>query len=95
MYCPKCRFEAMLRVVYRSVEVYRCPTCGGMVLETDERDALLGTEPSYSPLPYDGGRAPRHCFRCSIDMIAVEDSSRRTMDRCPICGAVFIEGGQA
>ena len=72
----------MGRVTYRSMEVFQCTTCGGMVLEADELNGLLGTEPSYSPATDDGDRTPLHCFRCSIDMAPVEDADGRIFDRC-------------
>jgi hypothetical protein len=76
------------------MEVYQCTTCGGMVLEPDELIASLGTEPSYSPLSDVSDRTPCHCFRCSIDMVPVEDSDGRVFDRCEICKAVFATSHQ-
>jgi hypothetical protein len=66
-----------------------------MVLEADELNALLGTEPSFSPAADDSNHTPLHCFRCSIDMVPVEDADGRIIDRCQICEAVFIDWGQA
>ena len=85
----------MARFSYRSVQVYRCTTCGGMYLELEEQRTLFRTKASYSPLSEDSDRAPRHCFRCSIDMVPLEDSDGRILDRCEICQAIFIDWGQA
>jgi hypothetical protein len=72
-----------------------------MLFEPELSRAVLGDEPTlrkkgdspHFPFTVESDRAPRHCFRCSIDMVPLEGPEGQILDRCEICESVFVGSG--
>jgi len=91
----------MVRVEVQSIEIDRCPSCGGIVLDKGESEAieLLGLAPviegGVSAEPADGARATAaRCHECNRDMIALRGAGDIEYDWCDGCERLFFDRGE-
>ncbi|HEX8114199.1 MAG TPA: zf-TFIIB domain-containing protein [Kofleriaceae bacterium] len=100
MKCPGCAND-MVQVEVQSIEIDRCPACGGIVLDKGESEAieLLGLAPviegGVSAEPGDGGRTEAaRCHECNRDMIALRGAGDVEYDWCDGCERLFFDRGE-
>lgn len=92
----------MVQVEVQSIEIDRCPSCGGIVLDKGESDAieLLGLAPviegGVSAAPADGNAraTAAHCHACNRDMIALRGAGDVEYDWCDGCERLFFDRGE-
>jgi Zn-finger nucleic acid-binding protein len=101
MKCPGCASD-MAQVELRSVEIDRCPACGGIVLDKGESDVIesLGLagviEGGVSAAhAHDHARATvARCHPCALDMIALRGAGDVEYDWCESCERLFFDRGE-
>jgi uncharacterized protein len=100
MKCPGCAND-MVQVEVQSIEIDRCPACGGIVLDKGESEAIesLGLaqviEGGVSAEPGAGGRAAAaRCHECNRDMIALRGAGDIEYDWCDGCERLFFDRGE-
>jgi Zn-finger nucleic acid-binding protein len=100
MKCPGCAND-MVQVEVQSIEIDRCPSCGGIVLDKGESEAieLLGLaqviEGGVSAEPAGGTRATAaRCHECNRDMIALRGAGDVEYDWCDGCERLFFDRGE-
>jgi Zn-finger nucleic acid-binding protein len=92
----------MVQVEVQSIEIDRCPSCGGIVLDKGESDAIdsLGLASVI-----EGGVSAAHahdhprttvarCYECSLDMIALRGAGDIEYDWCESCKRLFFDRGE-
>jgi Zn-finger nucleic acid-binding protein len=92
----------MVQVAVQSIEIDRCPSCGGIVLDKGESDAieLLGLAPviegGVPAAPADGNAraTAAHCHVCDRDMIALRGAGDVEYDWCDGCERLFFDRGE-
>ena len=89
----------MVQVEVQSIEIDRCPACGGIVLdkgESDEIDALglAGTIEGGVAAPPDPRATAAHCYTCKRDMIALVGAGDVEYDWCEGCERLFFDRGE-
>jgi Zn-finger nucleic acid-binding protein len=92
----------MVQVEVQSIEIDRCPSCGGIVLDKGESEAIesLGLaqviEGGVSAAPVDGNvRATvARCHECNRDMIALRGAGDVEYDWCDGCERLFFDRGE-
>lgn len=98
MKCPGCASDMVLIEVHM-VEIDRCPTCGGIVLDKGETETIdaLGVAAAIEG----GVRAPHHqrtttarCHECARDMIALRAAGDVEYDWCDGCERLFFDRGE-
>jgi hypothetical protein len=101
MKCPACAIQ-MVVVEVKGIEVDRCPSCEGIVLdrgETEELDALglAGVVDRATPAEATATQ-PRptaaRCFSCERDMIALKGAGDIEYDWCDGCERLFFDRGE-
>ncbi|TMQ02461.1 MAG: hypothetical protein E6J90_26480 [Deltaproteobacteria bacterium] len=101
MKCPGCAND-MVQVEVQSIEIDRCPACGGIVLDKGETDAIEVLGLSHV---IEGGVAvgaasgePRttsaRCHACDRDMIALRGAGDIEYDWCDGCERLFFDRGE-
>ncbi|MEO7733585.1 MAG: zf-TFIIB domain-containing protein [Kofleriaceae bacterium] len=99
MKCPGCTSE-MAQVAVQSIEIDRCPACGGIVLdkgETEQIDALGLAEVIEGGVSaaHDQPRSsPAHCHVCAKDMIELRGAGDIEYDWCAGCERLFFDRGE-
>nr|HEX4314129.1 zf-TFIIB domain-containing protein [Kofleriaceae bacterium] len=99
MQCPGCGTE-MGMIEVHSIEIDRCPGCGGILLDKGETEMIdtLGianvieggvTVPSGETRP-----TPAHCYACKVDMIALRGAGNIEYDWCENCERLFFDRGE-
>ena len=91
----------MAQFALPSVEIDRCPACGGIVLDKGESDAIetLGLSDvieggvSAEPAPGERTTAAR-CHECNRDMIALCGAGDVEYDWCEGCERLFFDRGE-
>ncbi len=87
-------------VEIQSVEIDRCPACGGIVLDKGETDAIesLGIAKVIEASVTSDGRAQRttsaRCHECRRDMIALRGAGDVEYDWCDGCERLFFDKGE-
>lgn len=102
MNCPKCAGQKLAHVQAGGVKVDQCDHCGGLWLDQSELGQLLELEESVvKSLRRGQTRAGADhqrgkCPRCHHEMLRVASAIRRdvTVDKCPDCGGVWLDGGE-
>ena len=91
----------MVQVEVQSIEIDRCPACGGIVLDKGESEAIesLGLaqviEGGVSAEPGGGGRVTAaRCHECNRDMIALRGAGDIEYDWCEGCERLFFDRGE-
>ncbi len=100
MKCPGCA-NNMVQVEVQSIEIDRCPACGGIVLDKGESEAIesLGLAPAIeggvSAEPTAGARTvAARCHECHRDMIALRGAGDVEYDWCDGCERLFFDRGE-
>jgi len=90
----------MAQVVLQSIEIDRCPACGGIVLDKGESEAI---ESLGLAQVIEGGVAHAHdhprttaarCYECSRDMFALRGAGDVEYDWCDGCERLFFDRGE-
>lgn len=92
----------MVQVEVQSIEIDRCPACGGIVLDKGETEAIetLGLaqviEGGVSPAssPGDARATAARCHACNRDMIALLGAGDVEYDWCDGCERLFFDRGE-
>jgi Zn-finger nucleic acid-binding protein len=91
----------MVQVAVQSIEIDRCPACGGIVLdkgETEAIDALGLAQVIEGGVSASSGGASRttaaHCHACDRDMIALRGAGDVEYDWCDGCERLFFDRGE-
>lgn len=92
----------MALVTLHSVEIDRCPACGGIVLDKGESEVIdsLGLA-SVIEGGVSGDHAHDHprttvarCYDCALDMIALRGAGDVEYDWCEGCERLFFDRGE-
>jgi Zn-finger nucleic acid-binding protein len=90
----------MAQVEVQSIEIDRCPACGGIVLdkgETEQIDALglaAVIEGGVSAAHDQPRSSPAHCHVCAKDMIELRGAGDIEYDWCAGCERIFFDRGE-
>jgi len=92
----------MAQVEVQSIEIDRCPACGGIVLDKGESDAIeaLGLAlvieggVSAEPSPSEARTTVARCHECDRDMIALRGAGDVEYDWCDGCERLFFDRGE-
>jgi Zn-finger nucleic acid-binding protein len=89
----------MAQVEIQSIEIDRCPACGGIVLDKGESDAidalgLAGTIEGGVAAAPDPRATAAHCYACARDMIALVGAGDVEYDWCEGCERLFFDRGE-
>ena len=92
----------MVQVEVQSIEIDRCPSCGGIVLDKGETEAIesLGLAQvndggvSAEPAGGDARAAAARCHECNRDMIALRGAGDVEYDWCDGCERLFFDRGE-
>ncbi|MEZ4359760.1 MAG: zf-TFIIB domain-containing protein [Kofleriaceae bacterium] len=98
MKCPSCAND-MTVVRVHDVEVDRCHTCGGVLLDKGESEVIdalkLGEVIEAStPDPKVGKDGGAYCHACERDMIALVGAGEVEYDWCEGCERIFFDHGE-
>ncbi|HEX4416890.1 MAG TPA: zf-TFIIB domain-containing protein [Kofleriaceae bacterium] len=100
MKCPGCTSDMELFDL-KSIEIDRCPSCGGIVLDKGETDAIetLGlARVIEGGVTSDGTTqqrtTPARCYECKRDMIALKGAGDVEYDWCDGCERLFFDRGE-
>jgi Zn-finger nucleic acid-binding protein len=92
----------MVQVEVQSVEIDRCPACGGIVLDKGESEAIdtlglaqviEGGVSAESP-PGEARTTAARCHECNRDMIALRGAGDVEYDWCDGCERLFFDRGE-
>ena len=99
MRCPGCNTEMVATNVH-SIEIDRCPTCGGVVLDKGENEMIDGlglgavVESGVQQAHQHPRNATAHCHVCDRDMIALRGAGDIEYDWCDGCERLFFDRGE-
>jgi len=98
MKCPGCASE-MVQVEVQTIEIDRCPACGGIVLDKGETEAIesLGLAQVIEggvAAPGETRATAARCHACSRDMIALRGAGDVEYDWCDGCERLFFDRGE-
>jgi Zn-finger nucleic acid-binding protein len=100
MTCPKCGGE-LQAVRVASVDVDRCPGCGGLWCDDQELPALLDAPREALAALRGGARGsfdqqPAVCPRDGARLTRMFSSRTHavTVDACPDCRGIWLDGGE-
>ncbi|MBX3159470.1 MAG: zf-TFIIB domain-containing protein [Deltaproteobacteria bacterium] len=98
MKCPGCAND-MVMIEVHSIEIDRCPSCGGIALDKGETEVIdsLGLANVI-----EGGVTASHgdrttvarCHECDRDMIALVGAGEVEYDWCEGCERLFFDRGE-
>jgi len=98
MKCPGCTSD-MAVIEVHSIEIDRCPSCGGVVLDKGENEIIdsLGLASVV-----EGGvtaehvrrTTAAHCHECNRDMIELKGAGDVEYDWCTECERLFFDRGE-
>jgi Zn-finger nucleic acid-binding protein len=89
----------MVLIEVHSIEIDRCPTCGGIVLDKGETELIdsLGLA-HVIEAGVSASRAPRatpaRCHECNKEMIALLGAGDVEYDWCDGCERLFFDRGE-
>ncbi len=98
MKCPGCGTEMAATMVH-SIEIDRCPGCGGIALDKGENE-LIESVGLASVIEGGVQRAHEHrtttarCHECDRDMIALLGAGDVEYDWCDGCERLFFDRGE-
>ena len=89
----------MVQVEVQTIEIDRCPACGGIVLDKGETEAIesLGLAQVIEggvAAPGDARATAARCHACSRDMIALRGAGDVEYDWCDGCERLFFDRGE-
>lgn len=89
----------MVQVEVQSIEIDRCPSCGGIVLDKGESEAIesLGLAPVIEggvSAAADTRATAARCHECDRDMIALRGAGDVEYDWCDGCERLFFDRGE-
>jgi Zn-finger nucleic acid-binding protein len=98
MKCPACE-TGMVTVVIRSVEIDRCPACGGVALDKGEAETIDALGLAHV---IEGGvvatlqhrSTPARCHECAQEMVALRGAGDVEYDWCAGCERLFFDRGE-
>jgi hypothetical protein len=98
MKCPGCATE-MTAVKLQTVEIDRCTSCGGVVLDKGETDDIEALGIAHV---IEGGVVAGHqhrttaarCYVCDREMIALTGAGDIEYDWCDGCERLFFDRGE-
>src|SRR5262249_36926087 len=99
MKCPGCASEMVLIEVH-SIEIDRCPACGGVALDKGETELIdaLGLanviEGGVRAPPETLRTEPARCHECKREMIALVGAGEIEYDWCEQCERLFFDRGE-
>ena len=99
MKCPGCANE-MIAVDVHSIEIDRCPACGGVALDKGETELIdtLGLATIIEggvPAPAETLRpTPAQCYECKREMIPLVGAGDIEYDWCEQCERLFFDRGE-
>jgi Zn-finger nucleic acid-binding protein len=83
-----------------NVDLNRCGACKGIYLSRGELERMVAAGPgvgdtfAFSPISDTMDEVPAHCFACDADMRPESGPADVRLDRCPKCGATFLDQGE-
>jgi len=90
----------MVQIDLHSIEIDRCPDCGGIVLDKGESEAIDGLGLAHvieggvsSPHREERDTAAR-CHDCNRDMVALRGAGDVEYDWCEGCERLFFDRGE-
>lgn len=89
----------MVTVVIRSVEIDRCPACGGVALDKGEAETIDALGLAHV---IEGGvvatlqhrDTPARCHECAKEMVALRGAGDVEYDWCEGCERLFFDRGE-
>ncbi|HEY5937005.1 MAG TPA: zf-TFIIB domain-containing protein [Kofleriaceae bacterium] len=98
MKCPGCTND-MVQIEVHSIEIDRCPSCGGIVLDKGETEIIDSLGLAHV---IEGGVAAAHadrptaahCHVCNKEMIALRGPGDIEYDWCDGCERLFFDRGE-
>jgi len=101
MLCPGCRTD-MVQIEVQSIEIDRCPSCGGIVLDKGESDSIESLGLAHvieggitADHVHSGDRVDAaHCYECKRDMISLRGAGDVEYDWCDSCERLFFDRGE-
>jgi Zn-finger nucleic acid-binding protein len=99
MRCPGCG-EDMAVIEVHSIEIDRCPSCGGILLDKGETEMIdtLGIanviEGGVTAPPNERRPTPAHCYTCDVDMHELRGAGNIEYDWCESCERLFFDRGE-
>lgn len=98
MKCPGCGYD-MVQVFVHSLEIDRCPSCGGIVLDKGEAELIDSLGLAHV---IEHGVVTEHvrrstvarCHDCARDMIALRGAGDVEYDWCEGCERLFFDRGE-
>ena len=98
MKCPGCTSEMATSMVH-SIEIDRCPSCGGIVLDKGENELIDSLGLAHV---IEGGVTAAHehrtttarCYECERDMHALKGAGDVEYDWCDGCERLFFDRGE-
>jgi Zn-finger nucleic acid-binding protein len=98
MKCPGCTTD-MVMIEVHSIEIDRCPSCGGIVLDKGETEVIdsLGLANVIEggvALPKNERTTVAHCYMCERDMVALRGAGDVEYDWCDGCERLFFDRGE-
>jgi Zn-finger nucleic acid-binding protein len=98
MKCPGCA-EDMAQIEIHSLEIDRCPSCGGIVLDKGESEVIDSLGLAHV---IEGGvtathvhrQTAAHCHECARPMVALTGAGDVEYDWCDGCERLFFDRGE-
>ncbi|MBL9015503.1 MAG: zf-TFIIB domain-containing protein [Myxococcales bacterium] len=98
MKCPGCTSDMATNMVH-SIEIDRCPSCGGIVLDKGENELIDSLGLAHV---IEGGVTAAHehrtttarCYECERDMHALKGAGDVEYDWCDGCERLFFDRGE-
>jgi Zn-finger nucleic acid-binding protein len=89
----------MAVMVIHSIEIDRCPSCGGIVLDKGEVEVIdsLGLAPIIEggvTAPHQHRANPARCYECMREMIELRGAGDVEYDWCEECERLFFDRGE-
>jgi uncharacterized protein len=98
MRCPGCKTDLVTTKVH-SIEIDRCPKCGGIVLDKGEVDTienfgLAAVIEGGVRTAHEHRSTTAHCYECDQDMFALRGAGDIEYDWCDKCERLFFDRGE-
>jgi Zn-finger nucleic acid-binding protein len=91
--------QEMVTTNVHSIEIDRCPTCGGVVLDKGENEMIeaLGLAPVIENgvvHSHEHRSTTARCYECNEDMVALRGAGDIEYDWCMKCERLFFDRGE-
>jgi Zn-finger nucleic acid-binding protein len=91
----------MIQETYEKIEIDRCPTCKGILLDSGELKSLISKKIgnkvdtlNFSSTSDTMDNMPSYCFHCNKDMQVMSAIGNIRIERCPNCKSIFLDQGE-